>query len=126
MKKTYRIKFTDGTPNSIITCEESSLERILHFHYTGKQIEGATITEPIPKPTYIEFESFLDEVRSTKINELIDTDCYNNRLIDGWLFTKCDEGLLCKPDSMWTNIPPILVTTVDELRYILELIKEIK
>ena len=27
MKKTYRVKFTDGTPDSIITCEESSLER---------------------------------------------------------------------------------------------------
>ena len=126
MKKTYRIKFTDGTPDSIITCEESSLEGILHFHYSGQQLEGATVIEPLPnKITYIEFESFLEEVLHTKINELIDTDCYDNKIIDGWLFTKCDEGLLCKPNSMW-DTPPVLVTTVDELRCILKLIKDMK
>ena len=126
MKKTYRINFADGTVSTVITCSPDELNRILHFHYTGKQVEGATVIEIVSKPTYMEFESFLDEVHNTPINELIDTGCYDNRLIGGWLFNKCEEGILCKPDSMWANTPPILVTTVDELRYILELISEIK
>lgn len=126
MKKTYRINFADGTVSTVITCSPDELNRILHFHYTGKQVEGATVIEIVPKPSYVEFDSFIYSIKQNNIHETIDSDVYDGRIINDWFFKKTIDGLLCTPSTLYNNQTPVLVTTLDELRYILELIREIK
>lgn len=127
MKVKYRIEFSDNTLDTVIICEPNNLDEILKFHFSGEQLAGATVIEVTTTENNVikhkGFEAFINELKLHKIKHVVDfsTLCEYK----GWKFTECSDGILCTPHSQWLDRTPILVTTMEELMEIIDIIERL-
>ena len=127
MKTKYRIKFNDRDIDTIIICEPNNLDEILRFHYSGEQLAGAVVTEILSTENNVikhkDFNAFINELKLHKIKHVVDFSTLDE--YKGWKFTECSDGILCTPNNQWLDRTPVLITTMEELMEIIDIIERL-
>ena len=116
MKKQFSVKLANGE-ESIFGCDEDALETILSYHYSGEQLETATINE-IPQPPITNKFRTLEKFSNSlyePIAKVFDLDKGKFLHYKQWQFEKINAGILATPSPVWRNSTPVLIETPNDL-----------